>query len=478
MEEQLEGRVKEQERTKEKYKKLGEKILIVSRNELYLSMRFLDSALGSLSYEMNQNTFFVGTDGMSLFYNPRFLMERYGQHPVIVNRSYLHMILHAMFRHIWHREEREEEYWNTACDIVVESIIDGMESRAVKRLIPDKREEIYKEIQKFQKVFTAEGVYQYLTTAPLTWKEFTAISTEFLVDDHSFWKREEGENGEGDSSEQQGEEQKEQQKLENKEDRQHSDQNTMAKEQKWQKITEQMKTNMETFRKQAGNEAGSLLKALKVETRIRQDFRTFLKQFAVVREEMQVDMDSFDYGFYHFGMEFYGNMPLIEELEYKEVAKIEEFVIAIDTSGSCSGAVVEAFLREAFSILKDTENFFHKVNIHIIQCDMEVKEDICISNQEELDTYLESFAIKGYGGTDFRPVFEYVRTLQEQGELKRLKGLLYFTDGYGVYPKKRTDYDTVFVFPEQDYFEQDVPPWAMKLVLSEEQLFSKKEKRG
>ena len=129
--------------TKEKYRKLSEKILMVSRNELYLSMRFLDTALGSLRFEMNQNTFFVGTDGISIFYNPRFLMERYGQHPVIVNRAYLHMVLHAMFRHIWNREEREEEYWNTACDIVVESIIDGMESRAVKRLIPDKRQEIY-----------------------------------------------------------------------------------------------------------------------------------------------------------------------------------------------------------------------------------------------------------------------------------------------------------------------------------------------
>ena len=78
------------------------------------------------------------------------------------------------------------------------------------------------------------------------------------------------------------------------------------------------------------------------------------------------------------------------------------------------------------------------------------------------------------GGPDLRPVFEYVKTLQEQGELKQLKGLLYFTDGYGTYPKKRTDYNTVFVFPEQDYLEQDVPPWAMKLVLNEEQLFSKK----
>ena len=35
-------------------------------------------------------------------------------------------------------------------------------------------------------------------------------------------------------------------------------------------------------------------------------------------------------------MEQYGNLPLIEPLEYKEVNRLEELVIAIDTSGSCS----------------------------------------------------------------------------------------------------------------------------------------------
>lgn len=453
--------------TKERYQKLGEKILMVSRNELYLSMRFLDTALGSFDYEMNQNTFFVGTDGSSIFYNPRFLMERYQQHPVIVNRAYLHMILHAMFRHLWKQEEREEEYYHTACDIVVEYILDGLDNKATKRLIPDKRQEIYDKIQKFQTVFTAEGVYRYLTTEPMTWKEFSAISAEFLVDDHSFWPKKKennqnGKEGEGESNENQNEEQ---QQRENDDSKQAN-----ARQKQWEKITEQMKTDMETFHKQAGREAGSLLKVLHVETREKQDFRAFLKRFAVTGEEMRVDMDSFDYGFYNYGMQMYGNMPFIEELEYKETKKIEEFVIAIDTSGSCSGDLVTSFIKEAFSILKDSENFFHKIHVHLIQCDKEIQEDTTITSQEQMDQYLEQFEVKGHGGTDFRPVFSYVKKLQEEGELQRLKGLLYFTDGYGQYPKKRTPYETVFVFPEQQYEEQSVPAWAMKFVLDEQQL--------
>lgn len=41
----------------------------------------------------------------------------------------------------------------------------------------------------------------------------------------------------------------------------------------------------------------------------------------MLKEEMQVDMDSFDPIYYHLGTELYGNMPLIEPLETKEMKK-------------------------------------------------------------------------------------------------------------------------------------------------------------
>ena len=53
----------------------------------------------------------------------------------------------------------------------------------------------------------------------------------------------------------------------------------------------------------------------------------------------------------------------------------------------------------------------------------------------------------------------------EQRELDDLKGLIYFTDGNGTYPKKRPPYETAFVFVDDDEFEYEVPGWAMKLVL-------------
>lgn len=72
---------------------------------------------------------------------------------------------------------------------------------------------------------------------------------------------------------------------------------------------------------------------------------------------MQIDMDSFDPIYYHFGMETYGNMPLIEPLETKEMKKIEDFVIVIDTSMSCNGSLIRRFLEETYSVLSESESF-------------------------------------------------------------------------------------------------------------------------
>ena len=81
---------------------------------------------------------------------------------------------------------------------------------------------------------------------------------------------------------------------------------------------------------------------------------------------------------------------------------------------------------------------------------------------------MEHFQLYGEGGTDFRPAFEYVEELRQNREFTDLKGMIYFTDGYGIYPEKMPAWRTAFVFLEEDYRNVDVPPWAIKLILSEE----------
>ena len=142
-------------------------------------------------------------------------------------------------------------------------------------------------------------------------------------------------------------------------------------------------------------------------------------------------------------------------------------MIVIDTSASTRGEVVENFLRQTFEILKTSESFFTKVRIHIIMSDSAVRSDKVIHDKEEFEDYMKRLVIRGYGGTDFRPAFTYVNELIKKRELEKLKGLIYFTDGYGVYPAERPDYETIFAFLYDDENAPPVPPWAIKVVLED-----------
>ena len=51
-------------------------------------------------------------------------------------------------------------------------------------------------------------------------------------------------------------------------------------------------------------------------------------------------------------------MPLIEPLETREIDKIRELVVVVDTSYSTSGELVRRFLQETFDILIDVRAFF------------------------------------------------------------------------------------------------------------------------
>ena len=82
----------------------------------------------------------------------------------------------------------------------------------------------------------------------------------------------------------------------------------------------------------------------------------------------------------------------------------------------------------------------------------------------------EKLDLAGEGGTDFRPAFAYIDELIATHRFTELKGVIYFTDGQGIYPQKMPLYQTAFVFMDDGAEEQEVPPWAMKLVLDEEDL--------
>ncbi len=458
---QPENRTQEMAETAERLQVIGSSILRAARDELYLGMRFLDVALSSFSYQMDGSIHGFGTDGRVMYFQPQMLGGLYKENRILVNRGYLHMVFHCIFRHFaWRGAGRnigagysagennadsektiEERLRDLSCDIAVEHIIDGMNYRSIRFSRSLLRRETYRLLEKEGKTLNAQRVYKILSGWNLSEKDFVNLEQEFRTDDHKYW-----------------ESKKPDQKP-----------NPMLSR-KWGEINDGIETDLETFSQEAGERDGDFLEQIKTGNRSKYDYREFLRKFAVFHEEMAVDDDSFDYNFYTYGLRLYGNMPLIEPLESKEVKKVEEFVIVIDTSMSCSGELVRKFLEETYGVLSENESFFTKINVHIIQCDEKVHTDKKITSQEEMKDYMEHLELYGDGGTDFRPAFEWVDRLLEQHEFHNLKGLIYFTDGFGIYPQKMPPYKTAFVFMQDNYRDVDVPVWAMKLILDEDDL--------
>ena len=444
MERELNVIQKQQQKELEKIE-LCMEILEHTRQELYLSMRFFDVILSRMDWVSNPDIQGIGTNGFMIYFYPDFVIGMFRKGRIFMNRAYLHMILHCLFLHFQIPEGIEEDLWDLSCDITIESIIDSMNIRSVRRYQSPYRKNIYQNVKKEKNVITAVNVYRTLKEMKIPKEELLKMKMEFYVDDHSLWEKDMSPN------------------------------RVIERQKQWKEDSEKIQTDMETFSKEQSEGAKTLFEHVKAENKERYDYKKFLRKFSVLKEEMKVDMDTFDYIFYNYGMEMYGNMPLIEPQETKEVYKVEDFVIAIDTSMSCKGDLVKEFLEETYSVLCEKESFFRKINVHIIQCDDKIQSDIVIHSREELKQYMDDFEVKGQGGTDFRPVFAYVNELLIKKAFHRLKGLIYFTDGYGTFPAKRPLYETAFVFMKEDYQDINVPVWAMKLIIEPEDLNRKVE---
>lgn len=412
------------------------KILTFVRNEIYMELRFLDVALSALQWRENPSLTAMACDGINLYFSPAHLLRVFKHNPRFLERSFLHTTLHCVFSHLWLRGNRDRKRWDMACDIAVEYVIDGMGKDCTRRPLSWLRKKMYEEMEQ-EGIVSAAEIYAYLNNR--TEESLEEVYREFYTDSHKYWPEEE--NG--------------------------MPQETQAR-QMWDKISRQSRMEMERRGREPDEGEELLARELK-SRRSQRSYREFLRKFAVLREEMHCDPDEFDMNYYTYGLKLYGNMPLVESLESREVMKIQEFVVVVDTSFSTDGELVKNFLKETFGLLAESECFFGRCHIRILQCDDAVRMDEKITDRTELERLLQRFTLVGGGGTDFRPAFSYVNELRESGEFQNLRGMLYFTDGKGIYPAKRPDYDTAFLFLG-DYDEDAVPPWAMRLKLDPEEI--------
>ena len=403
---------------------LGIQILQNCMVELLSLFPQLDTACAALSYFPDSKASGIGTDGGIIRFSPPELLRRYQDSPAAVRRGYLHMLLHCLCLHPF--AERTGRLWELAADLTVEHIIERTASPRLALKADAVRMECFRMIG--SKPYSTEELYEMLEQGAFPFP-LEEVEAAFRFDDHELWVRDTKPRADG--------------------------------RRKWENLA----SGAGRGGSRAGRNAGNGTEVLQIPQQGAYDYRRFLRQFTVQREEVQLDPDSFDQIFYHFGLEHYGDMPLIEPLEYQEVNRLEELVIAIDTSGSCSVETVRQFLAETYGIVSQQEHFFREMKVYLIQCDCIIQSVTVIRSAEDWAENCKRITIQGRGGTDFTPVFRYVEELRRKRELKALKALLYFTDGDGVYPRERTDYRTAFVFLKQSDKMNQVPAWAVRLVL-------------
>lgn len=349
----------------------------------------------------------------------------------------LHTLLHCLFLHPFKAVQGGKIY-DLACDITVGFILDDLGYPCGEKSLIAKRKAVYKSIiDGFGNVNdkTATEFCQNLSE-----QELDIYRSYFTVCDHSSWQN--GDKGQDDG------EQTISIPTQSEDDGDSSD-----LEKTWQAIASNLIP-------QIGKLNPTLRRMIALSVGESGNYKSFLKDFLRRRERIKPSDEEFDYIYYCLGLRNYGNVPLIENLEYSDKRDYSDIAIAVDTSGSTDGEPIKILLKEVFSLIKSMETGGEKYRVRIIQCDLKIQREDIVESSEEFAQMLKGYELQGGGGTDFTPVFDYLTSLKRNGE--KIEGLIYFTDGVGVYPREIPPFKTCFAIIGEDEQIQ-VPHFAYKI---------------
>ena len=500
----------------EQYKKLSEiarEIINFSRSRIILNFRFFDVPLSRITFVEDLDSFYC--NGKFIIYNPEFITKAFETSEVLPLRIIIHSLMHCILGHVYAfgSSFEEVELWNACCDISVEALILDLLNQNIYLPTDDKKKNFIYDLNLKVKKLMADKLFEAALSDPHLKTSILNNADLFKMDDHTYWydpldgMKNDSQNGDSNKNKDSDKENNDSKNQNNKNSDEENKENNESssnepsqgndnknkqegftekaknpvvyynkdqeQQEDWQNISDRMITEIEDFAKGIGTAPGELINALKANAKEEYDYETFLKKFAHVHEAMMINDEEFDYVLYTYGLSLYKNMPIIEPLEYKDKKLLKTFIIAIDTSGSTYGDLVEKFLRKTFNILKDCGMFTKRCEIRIVQCDARVQHVDIVHNLKEIDKMFSNFQIYGGGGTSFIPVFSYVDKLIKDKEIGRLDGLIYFTDGQGEFPRKKPSYRSAFVFVEHDEYDwnnYDIPSWAIKLIINEKEL--------
>ena len=127
-----------------------------------------------------------------------------------------------------------------------------------------------------------------------------------------------------------------------------------------------------------------------------------------------------------------------------------DLVVAVDTSGSIKQKEISEFISEIDAIKGQI-----RARITLLPCDAALVEG-APWRYEPWEEFKMPEKIDGGGGTDFRPVFDWIERQGIQPEL-----LVYFTDAEGPFPKQPPNFPVFWLIKGREQV-----PWGERIQLN------------
>ena len=208
-----------------------------------------------------------------------------------------------------------------------------------------------------------------------------------------------------------------------------------------------------------GNSAGNGEKDVEAEGKAIRSYRDLIDELSSSRETVREE-DILDPILYTYGLELYGDVPLVEPVELAEHKSMNSVVVAVDTSGSCTNEL-DRFWEETLGFYREIASDGGMKKLHFLECDTGIQFEKCYESAEELLSEEMHHGFHGLGGTSFEPVFEKAQEYIKEGEI--IDCMIYFSDGWGSFPKEKPEYPVYFVLPHEEggfFTGNTIPEWV------------------
>lgn len=406
------------------------KRLLLSRMRILCNHGFYGLLLMHMIYSIDEGAPTAYTDGIRIAFGPEFLEELSDDELDFVM---MHEILHVVLQHCIRGEERDQDAYNIAADIVINSNImleNGGKPSSITiskygvsmHTAPDGKE---------GHLYTAEEIYEMLPKSPLNKSGIDAMSgagsesgrakkeqmerktgapNPKRWDDHSQWGRYEDDS---------------------------------ALRDVWVKRFADTCEAIEI--RDSSNSRGTLpmfaKRLLEKLKKPQTDWRSILNDF--IQEEIN------DYSFSPPDRRFEDSPFFLPDFNEKgEIDEIKNVLFMIDTSGSMSDKMITAAYSEVKGAI---DQFNGKLEGWLGFFDAAIIEPKPFSSFEEFIVIKPA----GGGGTDFQIIFEYVtQHMQENPPVS----IIVLTDGYAPFPKEELANDIPVLWLINN--EEVDPPWG------------------